>query len=134
MGKQVANLLNPNGVFVAVIMSRRCAWEQVYYWLKRNPQERTRRLRKEALSVWVDGTEVLTWFYSPQECSDLLQSHLKTEIILPVGIGYPPSYLNSAFEKRAVLRVLARSIERLFQNSSALANRADHFLITFTKR
>ena len=34
LSKKVAHLLTPSGVFVAVIMSRKCAWEQLYFLAK----------------------------------------------------------------------------------------------------
>jgi ubiquinone/menaquinone biosynthesis C-methylase UbiE len=133
LSKKVAHLLNPKGVFVAVIMSRKCAWEQLYFLAKRDSSKSNRRLSKDSLDITVDGSVVSTWFYSPKEIVEMVNDQLKHQITKPVGIGYPPSYLNPLVEKFPMLKGVSLMMEDLFGNSSALANRADHFLITFTK-
>jgi ubiquinone/menaquinone biosynthesis C-methylase UbiE len=76
MGQKISELLKPEGVFVAVMMSRKCAWEQMYYLLKRDALQRKRRLTKDPLIVQVDGMSVSTWFYSPAECGELVRDQL----------------------------------------------------------
>lgn len=132
LSEKVKQILLPNGVFIAVIMSRKCAWEQLYFLAKRNKIQQKRRLKKNAIEINVDGQTVPTWFYNPKECIDLMRNQLSFQMVKPIGIGFPPSYLSSLFEKKPVLKGIAHTAEFFFSNSSALANRADHFLITFT--
>jgi SAM-dependent methyltransferase len=134
LSADAAKLLKPSGRFMAVIMTRRCAWERLYFQLKGDIKARDRRLSPAAVDVMVDGSLVSTWFYSPEECGAYFADHFKSLYLKPIGIGIPPSYLNPLFERYAILRALAKGIEYVLGNFSALSDRADHFLITFTKR
>lgn len=130
---KVAQLLTPKGLFVAVIMSRKCCWERMYYFAKRNKLQQQRRMQIEPLEINVNGTMVTTWFYSPKEFQELFDKSFQFVMVKPIGIGYPPSYLNSLVEKRTLLKGAVLILEELFGNVSFLANYSDHFLITFTK-
>lgn len=133
LNERLQKLLNEEGFFAAVMMSRKCFWERLYYWFKKNPEAKNRRLSKDPLPIVVDGTSVPTWFYSPEEFATFFPA-LVVESVKPIGIGFPPSYLNPLFDKYSVLRIFARTVEFLFGNFSFLSNHADHFLIIFRKR
>jgi SAM-dependent methyltransferase len=133
LSPKIRQLLAPNGLFIGVFMSRKCAWERVYYLAKRNKTQRKRRIQAEPLDIRVDGTPVQTWYYSPKECLELFGGSLKINLIKPIGIGYPPSYLNAFFENRIFLKGIVWMIENTVGSASSLANYADHFLISFKK-
>jgi ubiquinone/menaquinone biosynthesis C-methylase UbiE len=133
LSAKVTRLLAPKGIFIGVIMSRKCSWERLYYFAKGNEKQRQRRMQNESLEIIVDGSVVTTWFYSPEECKEFFGKSLQFVMVKPIGIGYPPSYLNSFVENRAGLKGIVLMIEGLLGNTSFLANHSDHFLITFTK-
>jgi ubiquinone/menaquinone biosynthesis C-methylase UbiE len=133
LSAKVARLLTPQGIFIGVIMSRKCSWERLYYFAKGNKQQRQRRMQNAPLEIIVDGSVVTTWFYSPKECKECFGKSLQFVMVKPIGIGYPPSYLNSFVEKHTGLKGIVLMIEGLLGNTSFLANHSDHFLITFTK-
>ena len=133
LSTKVMQLLTPKGLFIGVIMSRKCLWERLYYFAKRNKKQRQRRLQNTPLKIKVDGSVVTTWFYSPKECKEFFGKSLQFVMVKPIGIGYPPSYLNSFVEKRTGFKGIILIIEGLLGNVSLLANYSDHFLITFTR-
>lgn len=133
LSAKVARLLTSKGIFVGVIMSRKCIWERLYYFAKGNKKQRQRRMKNTPLEIVVNRSVVTTWFYSPEECKECFGKSLQFTMIKPIGIGYPPSYLNSFVESRAGLKRIVLTIEALLGNISFLANHSDHFLITFAK-
>lgn len=125
-------LVAPGGYFVAVVMSRFCWWETLYYLLKMKPREAFRRWSRESVQACLDeNTTVPTWYYSPDE----IRRHFpdfQAKRVLPVGFWLPPSYLNPFFEKRPRLLGLLNFLEK--NGAPAwLAPAADHFLICFEK-
>jgi ubiquinone/menaquinone biosynthesis C-methylase UbiE len=133
LNERLQKLVNRDGIFVAVLMPRKCMWERWYFWYKKNPQQRNRRMSPDAVKVPVDDTTVATWFYSPEEFASYFPA-FGVESVKPIGIGFPPSYLNSFFQRSRLLRAFCTAAEYLFGNISGLSNYGDHFLIIFKKR
>lgn len=126
-------LIAPGGLFIAVVMSRFCWQETLYFLLKRKPREAFRRLSKSPVNAYLDEkTTVPTWYYSPTEFQNFFQpkdQRLKTKSqIRPVGFWLPPSYLNSFFEKHPRLLRLLNFLEKNCA-PAWLAPASDHFLI-----
>ena len=138
--EQLANFLNvsetllkTNGKAILVIMPKRTLWEQLYFILKLQPKKAFRRITQNAVSSNVEGVKIPTWYYNPKEVVTLAKEKLKPEIIKPVGIAIPPSYLESFFMKRkGLLNFLIKTEPWL--SSSFWAKYADHYLISFTKK
>jgi len=130
-------LIAPGGLFIAVVMSRFCWQETLYFLLKGKPREAFRRLSRKPVNARLDEkTNVPTWYFSPKEFQNLFQikdQRLKTKCrVYPVGFWLPPSYLNSFFEKHPRLLRLLNFLEKNF-SPSRLAPAADHFLICLKK-
>lgn len=126
-------LIAPGGHFVAVVMSRFCWQETLYFLLKGKLREAFRRQNWKPVNARLDGkTTVPTWYYSPREFQNLFQTkdqRLKTKCrIHPVGFWLPPSYLNPFFEKHPRLLGFLNFLEKNFA-PAWLAPAADHFLI-----
>lgn len=125
-------LTNPGGLFVAVVMSRFCWQETLYFLLKRKLSEAFRRLSRKPVNARLDEkTAVPTWYYSPDEIRRYFPD-FQAKRVLPVGFWLPPSYLNPFFEKRPRLLGLLNFLEK--NGAPAwFAPAADHFLICFEK-
>ncbi|GAB4489878.1 MAG: class I SAM-dependent methyltransferase [Saprospiraceae bacterium] len=130
-------LIAPGGQFVAVVMSRFCWQETLYFLLKGKPREAFRRLSRKPVNARLDEpTTVPTWYFSPNEFQSLFQTKdqkPKTKgRVWPVGFWLPPSYLNPFFEKYPRLLGFLNFLEKNFA-PTWLASAADHFLICFEK-
>lgn len=126
-------LIAPGGLFIAVVMSRFCWQETLYFLLKGKPREAFRRWSRTPMNARLDEkTTVPTWYFSPKELQNLFQikgQRLKAKCrVHPVGFWLPPSYLNSFFEKHPRLLRLLNFLEKNF-SPSWVAPAADHFLI-----
>lgn len=140
-------LIAPGGLFVAVVMSRFCWQETLYFLLKGKPREAFRRLSRKSVSARLDEKmTVPTWYYSPSEfqrlfCTTDLQIRrpsrsarriCKSVVQKPVGFWLPPSYLNPFFEKRPRLLRVLNFLEKNC-TPAWFAPAADHFLICLEK-
>ncbi|HRI58577.1 MAG TPA: class I SAM-dependent methyltransferase [Saprospiraceae bacterium] len=122
--------LKPGGAFVAVVMSRFCWWETLYFTLKGNGSAAFRRRSRKPVDGRLDeNTTLPTWYYSPREFRSLFKN-LTAERILPAGFWLPPSYLNPFFEKRPRWLQLLYFMERRC-TPGLLAGASDHFFIEF---
>lgn len=132
-GRVLPEKLKPGGCFVAVVMSRFCWWETLYFLLKMKPRDAFRRFSREPVAARLNAnTTVPTWYYSPAEFRRLLAPAGCSVRICPAGFWLPPSYFHPVFEKHP--RWL-RFLNFLEQNCtpSWLAPFADHFFIQLKK-
>ncbi len=126
------NLLNTNGKLILVIMPKFCLWERLYFFLKGDLKNATRRHTKAPIQANVDGVNVSTWYYNPKDIIALASPKYKPKNIKPIGISIPPSYLEASFlSKKPFLNILTELEKAL--GFSFLAKYADHYLIELTK-
>ncbi|HMQ61799.1 MAG TPA: methyltransferase domain-containing protein [Flavilitoribacter sp.] len=125
-------LLNPGGRLFLVYMSRHCLWESLYFRWKGQRQVAVRRHAGFA-EARIGREKIGTWYYTPGELKALYQSGFMLLDLRPVGLCVPPSYLEGWAGKRTRWLKIMEKADRLL-NFSALADYADHFVITFEKK
>lgn len=131
LGKNINLTLKPGGQFIAVIMSRNCTWERLYFRYKGDKANRDRRRSSGPIMANAENVQVKTWYYSPQEIVNFMPMEFKRT--MPVGLFIPPSYLDPYFKgKKAVLKTLS-AMESLSVSSFRSSDKADHYLIHFGK-
>ncbi|HLP55674.1 MAG TPA: methyltransferase domain-containing protein [Fluviicola sp.] len=131
--QKASDLLATNERLICVIMGKKTAWDRAYVTFKGRFNQRNRRNTSYAVEVLVNGTAVSTWYYSPKEIIRLAGSHFDVELLRPVGLFIPPSYMAPFFVKRPrTLRFLIR-LEKWF-SFSVFANRSDHYFLSLKKR
>jgi SAM-dependent methyltransferase len=114
---------------VLVIMGKKCIWDNLFLLLKGKWKQFGRRNTNKPLAVNVDGINVNTWYYSPQEILHLAAPYYQLASIHPIGLHVPPSYLASYFEKKPRFLMLLKWLDQHF-TFSWQANYADHFMIS----
>jgi ubiquinone/menaquinone biosynthesis C-methylase UbiE len=130
--KAAAQLLNPGGQLMLVIMGKKSMWERIYFNLKGEPEKAQRRNTSEALLVNVGGVEVPTWYYSPSDILKLAATYFEKRKTVPIGLFIAPSFLESFFSnKRWILRIAAL-MDRFWL--VPFADYADHYLICLQKK
>ncbi|MES2557642.1 MAG: methyltransferase domain-containing protein [Bacteroidota bacterium] len=131
--QKAGDLLATNERLVCVIMGKKTTWDRWYLTLKGRFSSRNRRNTSKAINVMVNGTMVSTWYYSPKEIIRLAGSHFDVELLRPIGLFIPPSYMAPFFTKRPrTLRFLIWLDKRF--SFSFLANRSDHYFLSLKKR
>ncbi|MEO5570400.1 MAG: class I SAM-dependent methyltransferase [Bacteroidia bacterium] len=126
------SLLKPGGKFVAVLMGKKCLWEQIYFILKLNFKKAFRRLSSTGVDAVIGDQIQKTFYYSPAEFANLYAKEFKTIMKKPVGFVLPPSYLESFFKNKTWLLQLLNLKEKVFP-FSFLSNFADHYFIVLQR-
>lgn len=129
-----AQLLNPGGRVMLVIMSRNCRWEQFYFKRKNDLKSAYRRREKEGVEAIIFDQKFSTWYYSPEEMQTFFSNEFSIVTHQPIGITLPPSYLDNYFRKHPTQLKVLNFAEQLLGNWSALSDKADHYVIDFIKK
>mgnify|MGYP001177782838 CR=1 FL=1 len=127
-GTVLPHLLKPGGLFVAVVMSRFCWWETLYFLLKGRRRAAFRRLSVEAVEARLDErASIPVWYFSPLEFRRFFPDlHVRT--VQPVGFWLPPSYLDPLVaDKPRLLEILNFSEQKC--RGRLWAWGADHFML-----
>lgn len=127
------SLLNPKGKMALVIMPKHCWWERFYFSIKGDFKKANRRNSNEFIYANVEGVQVPTWYYNPEELVSLASYKYKTITTKPIGIAIPPSYLEPFFtNKKSWFQILLWKEKWL--SSSFWAKYSDHYMIVFQKK
>lgn len=127
------SILKSEGKLVFVIMPKHCLWEQFYFLIKGEFKKVKRRKSKEAINANVEGISVPTWYYNPSEIKEIANKNFALELLKPIGISIPPSYLEPYFSsKKSFLKLMINLEKRL--SSSFWSKYADHYFISFQKK
>jgi len=128
--EQLPALLKPGGKFVAVLMSKFCAWETLYFLLKFKSGKAFRRLSNGPVEGKLHPeSSVLTWYYSPKWIKSHLPEVFTVTAVKPIGLFIPPSYLNRFFSRNMKCLPVLEKLEKVTRNISAAAFVSDHYLI-----
>ena len=124
-------LLQPNGIFIAVVMARFCWWETLYFSLKGNFKAARRRQEKGPILAPLDDRSfVETWYYSPQIFNQYFNPSFQFLAKAPIGFWLPPSYLDPFFRNK---KIILNALNFLEKYMSGPSNWADHFLMVYRK-
>ena len=125
----LSSILKNRGRIIFVIMPKFSLWDSFYFLMKIKLNKVFRRASSRPINVNVNGGNVQTFYYSPNEIVKIFGNKFKVKNIRPVGFFIPPSFLNNFFfKKKKTLRMLEK-IEHPVSNISFLAKFSDHFLI-----
>jgi ubiquinone/menaquinone biosynthesis C-methylase UbiE len=128
-----SSLLKKDGSMIIVVFGTRCAWERTYMLFKGRFREIKRRKRNTPVKFNFDGNEQMIWYYSPARFRQIFAEHFSVQLIKPVGLFIPPTYMEKFFSgKKSWLKILAMG-EKWFGNISLLSDYGDHYLAEFRK-
>jgi hypothetical protein len=127
-------LTNSGGQLVFVIMGRKCRWERFYFKRKGDHEKAVRRESLSGIKTVMNGSEFLTYYYSPSEVIKLFKKDFIPVKVRPVGIFIPPSYMEPFARSRPVLFSALKVLDRIFRGFSSLSDQADHYLIHLQRR
>lgn len=129
----INSILSEKGKLALVIMPKNTLWERFYFLAKAQFKNISRR-KKESVIAYVDGENILTYYYNPKDIVNLAKANFETIAVKPIGFFVPPSYLDRFFKnKKGILKFLNR-LEQGIKNMALLSKYADHYLIILQKR
>jgi len=108
--------------------------ESIYFLLTFQFSKAFRRNTSKPTTVNLHDTAIPTFYHSPKELKRTLKKDYSIELIKPVALFLPPSYMEDFFkQKKSMLRFL-NILESIFGNISAGAAWSDHFILIAKKR
>ena len=119
---------------ILVLMSKKCLMESIYFFLKRDFSKIKRRNNKIGIDVNVKNEKVKTYYYLPKDIETMLSPNYKINLVKPIAIFLPPSYLEPFFKKRKTLLHILNKLEQIFGRFTYLAKWADHYIIVAEKQ
>lgn len=127
LSKNLKNLLNPDGRFIAVVMPDFCMIESIYYLLKLRFDQVLRRKKKQ--NVKIGDANIDTYYYGYKTFSKIFDEDFYKNNVVGIGMFVPPSYLNNFFDnKNGILKFLGM-MENIFAKYTFSALMSDHYLI-----
>lgn len=121
--------LPPKSKITMVLMGKFCWWERLYFLLKGQFKQASRRSSKGAVMANVSGQKVATYYYSPGQISQFAHTAKRIKIS-PVGWAIPPSYLGALMDRNILLFGVCKMVEKIAQRIPFLAYSSDHYCIT----
>jgi SAM-dependent methyltransferase len=134
LSAQLHSITNDGASIALVIMSKKCWWENWYFWLKGSRKDSSRRRQPGPVTVNIEGNNQLVWYYNPADIEKAFSAAFTKLYTRPVGLFLPPSYMEGYFSKRKGLLKLLNGFEKLFARFSFLSAYADHFLIVLKRK
>lgn len=126
------HLLKPNGLFILVLLGKKCFLEKLYFFLRLDFKKMNRR--KQEVSAYLSPNNyVTTWYYTHQEITKIFSS-FQSKLRKPIGLFIPPSYLEPLIKKAKPILPIIKCFETLFSGIGLLANYGDHILIVLEKK
>lgn len=133
LGRQIIEMLKPQGQFISVIMPQFCLIESIYFLLKHQKSAAFRRAKEYAIAN-VSGQSVKTWYFSPKRMSSLMPPSFTLLSVKPIGLFLPPSYLAQFFTHWPTVLTILNKLELWFGHFRWQAAISDHYFIQFVKR
>lgn len=126
-------ILSEKGQLVLVIMPKHTLWEKMYFILKGKFEEAFRRT-KQVANANVDGVNVPTYYFNPNDVVQLSKDNFNFVSVNPIGFFIPPSYLEPFFKNRKRMLQFLVFLDSKIRNIQFLSKFADHYLIVIQKK
>jgi ubiquinone/menaquinone biosynthesis C-methylase UbiE len=130
----LSSKLKPNGTFIAVVMNKFCPWEINYYLLKLNPRNAFRRFSKNGIDVPLNGNNVKTYYFTPQEFVRSFRKHFDLERVYSLGLFTPPPYLLGLYRKFKFPVQLMMKTDAALSGIYPFNRFGDHFVVVLRKK
>lgn len=138
--EELRNVLHTIGIkqkqgdyLAVVIMPKYCLVEDLHFLFTFRWNRMFRRDKHTATPVEVAGEQVLTYYHSPKEVKKMLPEYF-IELVRPVAITLPPSYLQKWFSKFPFMLRFLNFLEKILGNVAFLSNLSDHYILIASKR
>lgn len=127
-GRDLAGLLRPGGIFIAVVMGPRCAWETAWHLLRADRRRALRRWRGASRADLGAGPFPV-YYPSPRDLAEALGPDFRIRDLRALNTLVPPSGVAERLVARPrVLDALSRADQMLARGRLAVGL-ADHYLV-----
>lgn len=126
------SLLKPNGKIIAVFLGKYC-WIEKWYFSFKEQKEKANRRNKTTIASLNNTAKQTTTCYSTTQISTIFKQ-FKVEIIKPIGLFIPPSYLEPLLNKFWFVILFIKLGEYIFGSRSTFSNHANHVYMEMQKK
>jgi len=133
LSDDLAAKLNPEGLFIAVVMNKICPWEIIYYCLRLNFKEAFRRFKKSGIMAELNGEKVLTYYFTPGEFAEAFSRNFSKVKLYTLALNTPPPYLVGIYNRLRPLVKFWMVIDDLLMAMPLFNRFGDHFILVMKK-
>lgn len=133
VSRQCATHLKPNGYLIISVMARICPWEIVYFSLRWQGNQATRRLARAMVPVQLENGIVWTRYYDPREFLQALEPEFRLVTYRALNLFLPPPYLNRWYQRAGVFGKPLAWLDNATASLPVLRDMGDHFLMILQK-
>jgi SAM-dependent methyltransferase len=128
-----ARLLPPGGLLVATVLGRVCPWEVLFYARHGQWRRAVLRMRREFVSVPLQGQEVPTRYLTPRELYAPFSAHFELAHYRSLGLFLPPTYLAPLARRHPRLSAAAIWLDDVLGDRPGFRNAGDLFLMVLRR-
>lgn len=130
----LAAKLNPEGVFIAVVMNKICPWEIFYYLIRFDLKNAFRRFSKNGIMAQLNGEKVLTYYFTPKQFAEYFSGNFNLEKIYTLGYYTPPPYLVGFYNKLTPVIKIFMKMDEAVKGLPFFRGFGDHFIAVMKKK
>lgn len=131
--QDIAKKQSVGDMLIWVIMPKKCLMESIYFLVTFQFSKAFRRNTSKPTPVNFHGTAIQTFYHSPKDLKRMLKNDYDIELIKPVALFLPPSYMEGFFKQKKSILWFLNKLETVFGNISAGAAWSDHFILIAKK-
>lgn len=125
--------LKPHGYLIFSMMARICPWEILYFTLRGDFKQATRRFPREMIPVNLEDGIVWTRYYSPREFYKSFANEFQLVAYRSLNLFLPPPYLVRWHQRAGIFAKPLARLDAQFHSLPFLRDMGDHFLIVMRK-
>jgi SAM-dependent methyltransferase len=138
VGRGLAGLIKPDGLFVTSIMGRTCLFEMLWYLLRGRPRRAVRRMTRGWVMAPVAGEEgrevtVPTRYLSAGQMARAIAPDWRVESVWALPLLMPPPYAASLLDRYPSLFARLESWDRRLRRRWPWRYGGDHLVMVFRK-
>lgn len=130
VSKQCFKLLSPNGFLILSVMARVCPIEMLYFTLRGDFKQATRRFSRKMIPVNLENGIVWTRYYDPREFFQFFANDFQLVTYRALNLFLPPPYLFRWYQRAGVFAKPFAWLDARVSSSPFFCNMGDHFLMT----
>ncbi len=134
VSQQCFKLLNPNGFLIVSVMARVCPIEILYFTLRGEFKQATRRFPREMIPVNLENGIVWTRYYDPREFFQFFRNDFQLVTYRALNLLLPPPYLIRWYQRAGLLAKPFVWLDARISPLPFFRNMGDHFLMVLQKR
>lgn len=134
LSEELASLLAPNGHMAVVLFGKYCCWETLYYLLRFNGSNATRRWSNKPLAVPLHSQVSQEVHYYPVKHFLQRMPAFQLKEKRPVGLFLPPSYLEGYMQRHPRFFQTLQHLEKISGGPAWCSQLADHLYLLLKKK